>query len=138
MGSYLYLYSCFYYLVGLGFAPGISLRVSIEFPGLAYFLRIDYFVYLSHFLTDYLVSFYLLIVESIESRLLLCDLSSGRFDILLVLLVLSLFYLSLQIRGYYMMISQLLRIVNVVGFLFAVRFWLLNSYLCVLLVLLFR
>ena len=138
MGSYLYLYSCFYYLVGLGFAPGISVRVSIEFPDLAYFLRIDYFVYLSYFLTDYLVSFYLLIVERIESRLLLCDLSSGRFDILLLLLVLSLFYLFLQIRGYYVMTSQVLEIVNVVCFLFTVRFWLLNSFLLVLLFLLFR
>ena len=80
MGSYLYLYSCFYCLVDLGFAPGISVRVSIEFPDLAYFYRIDCFVYLSYFLIDYLVSFNLLFVERIESRLLLCDLFSDIFD----------------------------------------------------------
>ena len=138
MGSYLYLYSCFYYLVDLGFAPGISVGVSTAFPDLAYFSGIDYFVYLSYFLTDYLVSFYLLIVEHIESRLLLCDLSSGRFDILLILLVLSLFYLFLKIRGYYVITFQVLEKVNVVCSLFAVRFWLLNPFLLVLIFLLFR
>ena len=118
MGNYLYLYRSFYFLVDSGFAPGISVKVSIEFPDLAYFSSIDYFVYLSYFLTDYLVSFYLayfssinyfvylsyfltdylvsfylLIVDHIENKFLLCDLSSDRFDILLVLLVLSVSYL---------------------------------------------
>ena len=37
MGSYLYLYSCFYYLVDLGFAPGISVGVSTAFPDLCLF-----------------------------------------------------------------------------------------------------
>ena len=91
MGNYLYLYDRFYSFVHLSFAPGISVRVSIEFPDLAYFTYIDYFVYLSYFWTDYLVSFYLLIVEHIENSLLLCDLFSDRFNILLVLLVLNLF-----------------------------------------------
>ena len=44
MGNYLHSYNRFYSLVDLGFAPGISVGVSIEFPDLAYFPRIDYFV----------------------------------------------------------------------------------------------
>ena len=108
MGNYSYLYSLFYFLVDFGFAPGISVRVSIEFSDLTYCPCIDYFVFLSYFLTDYLVSFYLLIFEHIKNRLLLCDLFSGRFDILFVLFVLNLFYLFLQILGYYVTIFQLL------------------------------
>ena len=104
MENYLYFYNRFYSLVDLDLAPGISEGVSIEFPDLAYFPRIDYFVYWSYFLTDYLVNFYLLIVEQIENRLLLCNLFSKRFDTLVVLLVLSSFYLFLQILGYYVMI----------------------------------
>ena len=84
------------------------------------------------------MNLYLLTVVHIENRLLLCGLFSDRFDTLLVLLVLSLFYLFLQILGYYVMIFQLLGIVNIVYFLFAVRFWLLNFVLLVLLFLLFR
>ena len=138
MENYLYLYNRFYSLVNLGFASGISVRVSMEFLDLAYFPRIDYFAYSSYFWTDYFVHFYFLFSEQIENRLLLCDLFSDRFYILLVLLVLGLFYLFLQIVGYYVMILQFLGIVNVVCFLFAVRFWLFNSLLLVLLFLLFR
>ena len=93
MGNYFYLYNRFYFLLNLGFAFGISVRVSIKFLDLAYFPRINYFVYSCYFLNDYLVNIYLLIGEQIENSLLLCDLFSDRFEILLVLLVLSLFYL---------------------------------------------
>ena len=137
MGNYLYLYNGFYSLVDLGMTSGISVKVSIEFPYLSYFPRIDYFVDSSYLLTVYLVNFYLFIVEQIENRLLLFELVSDRLDILLVLIVLNLFYLVLQNLDYYMIFFQLLGLVNVVCFHFAVRFWLLNSFLLVLLFLLF-
>ena len=90
--------------MNLSFASGISVRISIVFPDLAYFPRIDYSVYSSYFLTDYFVNSYLLIAEQIENKLLLCDLYSDRCDILLVLLVLNLVYSFLQNLDYYMMI----------------------------------
>ena len=40
------------------------------------------------------MNLYLFFVKQIENRLLLCDLFSDRFDILMVFFVRSLFYLS--------------------------------------------
>ena len=56
LGNYLCLYNRFYFLVYLCRVSDISVGVSTEFLDPAYFPHIDYFVYLSYFLTDYLVN----------------------------------------------------------------------------------